>query len=172
MLLYFKLHVRLTHGNWLTHSIRQRWAEVIQATGRHTQYWTFNQFCMGKNLFKCVNREYQSPRITFLQQQNGPVIFQQDRAGITQAFLQHHNVHVMNPWPAHSPDLNVIKHVWSRIGLEVKKMHPPPTTLVQLEQNLITAWNNIPQADIARLVHSMRRRCAAVIDANGGNTRY
>ena len=128
---------------------------------------------MGKNLFKCVNREYQSPRITFLQQQNGPVIFQQDRAGITQAFLQHHNVHVMNPWPAHSPDLNVIKHVWSRIGLEVKKMHPPPTTLVQLEQNLITAWNNIPQADIARLVHSMRRRCAAVIDANGGgDTRY
>ena len=54
--------------------------------------------------------------VPFLQQQNEPVIFQQDnapahRAGVTQAFLQHHNVNVMIPWAAHSPDLNVIQHV-------------------------------------------------------------
>jgi hypothetical protein len=33
-------------------------------------------------------------------------------------------------------------------------------------------WMHIPQALFARLVASMRRRCQAVIAANGGHTRY
>nr|KAG5698567.1 hypothetical protein BaRGS_027078 [Batillaria attramentaria] len=34
------------------------------------------------------------------------------------------------------------------------------------------AWANIPRAASNTLVRSMNRRCQAVIDANGGHTRY
>nr|KAG5698401.1 hypothetical protein BaRGS_006596 [Batillaria attramentaria] len=34
------------------------------------------------------------------------------------------------------------------------------------------AWANIPRAASKTLVRSMTRRCQAVIDANGGHTRY
>ena len=33
-------------------------------------------------------------------------------------------------------------------------------------------WQNIPQDTIRRLVASMHRRCEAVIQAQGGHTRY
>ena len=33
-------------------------------------------------------------------------------------------------------------------------------------------WDNITQDQIQRLIRSMRRRCQATLDANGGHTRY
>ncbi len=33
-------------------------------------------------------------------------------------------------------------------------------------------WNNIPLATINNLINSMRRRCVALREANGGHTRY
>ena len=47
-----------------------------------------------------------------------------------------------------------------------------PQTLLQLEQALIQEWNNLPLNVIRRYVGSMGRRCAAVINAAGGHTRY
>jgi hypothetical protein len=44
--------------------------------------------------------------------------------------------------------------------------------LQQLERFLQQEWMAIPQIEIQTLVQSMRRRCIAVRDANGGHTRY
>ncbi len=49
---------------------------------------------------------------------------------------------------------------------------PPPNTIAQMQEALRDEWEAIPQQDIKRLVHSMRRRLTALIQANGGNTRY
>ena len=93
-------------------------------------------------------------------------------AGTTNQFLHAKNVQVMGPWPAKSPDLNPIEHVWSMIGSAVRNGPNPPRNQDEMAQALITKWNAIDNWTIQRLIYSMRRRCTAVIQANGGSTRY
>ena len=58
------------------------------------------------------------------------------------------------------------------MGRRLRQDPIQPLTLADLGQMLIQTWNNIPQAFLNRLVASMRRRCQACINANGGHTRY
>jgi hypothetical protein len=41
----------------------------------------------------------------------------------------------------------------------------------QLQTTIEKEWDNIPNATIS-LINSMRRRCAALHEENGGHTRY
>ena len=109
--------------------------------------------------------------------QHGPLTFQHDnapayRANVTRQFLQQNGINVIQPWPAYSPDLNPIEHLWDKLDREVRSINPPPATPLQLERALVLARNNIPQDFIRNLIHSMRRRCTAVINANGSHTSY
>jgi len=45
-------------------------------------------------------------------------------------------------------------------------------TLAQLKQIILDAWNAVPDSYIETLYNSWRARCQAVIDANGGPTKY
>jgi transposase len=76
------------------------------------------------------------------------------------------------PWPALSPDLSPIEHLWDELGRRVRNGLNPPETLDELRRALIQEWNNIPQSFIKILIGSMRRRCQSVINARGGHTRY
>ena len=44
------------------------------------------------------------------------------------------------PWPARSPDLNLIEHIWDIIGLRVKERTSPVQTLNDLKQTLHQEW--------------------------------
>ena len=89
----------------------------------------------------------------------------------TQEFLTAEMVNVL-PWPAFSPDLSPIEHLWDMMDRRVRSRDPPPQTLPDLRLALQEAWDEIPQAVITRLIASMRRRCTSVRDAHGGHTRY
>ena len=93
------------------------------------------------------------------------------RARTVQQFLQQNNVDHLD-WPARSPDLSPIEHVWYILGQHVRQRVPRPRTLQALGAALQEEWKRIPQLQIARLIRSMRRRCVACIDATGGHTRY
>lgn len=102
--------------------------------------------------------------------------FQQDNARphsarITRQYFDDHDIDVL-PWPANSPDLSPIEHLWDEMERRLRILDPQPETLDQLRASLIRVYNDIPQAFIRNLINSMRRRIRAVLDANGGHTRY
>ncbi len=49
---------------------------------------------------------------------------------------------------------------------------PVPANIPQLCTAIEQEWTNIPQATINNLINSMRRRCVALLEANGGHSRY
>ena len=93
------------------------------------------------------------------------------RARLVTNFLGQQNVNRMI-WPACSPDLNPIEHLWDVLGQRLRSNHAPPATLARLTDVLQMEWNAIRQATLQNLVQSMRCRCQACTQARGGHTRY
>ena len=82
------------------------------------------------------------------------------------------NIDFIDDWPSKSPDLNPIEYLWDNLDTRVRQRQNPPGNVNELRDALLEEWNNIPQAQINNLIHSMRRRCQAVSNARGGHTRY
>lgn len=117
-----------------------------------------------------------TPHVLPFIQANAGMTFQQDNARphvarVNMAFLAQHNIDVL-PWPSLSPDLSPIEHVWDQLGRQVRRRRNPPQTLPDLAHALQEEWQNIPMPRINRAIASMRRRCQAVVNANGSFTRY
>lgn len=74
------------------------------------------------------------------------------------------------PWPANSPDLNPIENLWYLCNQQVQEHNP--RTKAGYWRLLKKTWESFPQSVIESLIKSMPRRCQAVIDADGGNTKY
>ena len=90
--------------------------------------------------------------IPFLQR-HGPAILMHDNAmprvaRICRQFLNRNNVNVL-PWPAVSPDMNPIEHIWDYFGRKVRA-RGNVNNLRDLENALIQEWNNIPNVVIRR----------------------
>ncbi|GFV57103.1 uncharacterized protein TNCV_3530521 [Trichonephila clavipes] len=66
-------------------------------------------------------------------------------------------------WPACSPDLDPIEHVWDILGRRIAARPRPPATVRDLEIALLEEWNSIPQSLIDNPIASMENRCAAVL---------
>ena len=121
-----------------------------------------------------INEVLQPVVLPFVKQHH--VVLQDDnarphRARIVQQFLQQNNVDHLD-WPARSPDLSPIEHVWDILGKRIRQRVPRPRMLQALGAALQEEWKRIPQLQIARFIRSMHRRCVACIDATGGHTRY
>ena len=118
-----------------------------------------------------INEVLQPVVLPFVQQYH--VLLQDDnarphRARIVQQFLLQNNVDHPD-WPAQSPDLSPIEHVWDILGQRVRQRVPRSRMLQALGAALQEEWRRIPQLQIARLIRSICRRCAACIDATGGH---
>ncbi|UYV73054.1 hypothetical protein LAZ67_10001682 [Cordylochernes scorpioides] len=65
------------------------------------------------------------------------------RARPVNEYLQSEDIRRMD-WPARSPDLNPIEHVWDALGRRIGARHPSPRTLVELRTALLEEWGLLP----------------------------
>ncbi|GFX49775.1 transposable element Tcb2 transposase [Trichonephila clavipes] len=79
------------------------------------------------------------------------------RANLVEDFLFEERI-VQMEWPACSPDMNPIEHVWDALGRRVVGRQPPPQTLQELERALLEEWDRIPQLVINSFIDSMPQR--------------
>ena len=121
--------------------------------------------------------EVLQPFVVPALQQIGPnAVFQDDnarphRSAAVNSFIQQEDINRMS-WPACSPDLNPIEHLWDEIGRRLRQNYPPAQNRAHLLQQLQEQWNAIPQATVRHLIHSMRQRCVECLQNNGGHTRF
>ena len=97
------------------------------------------------------------------------VIFQDDNApchvaGRPIQWRQAHGIRRL-PWPAQSPDLNPIKHLWDHLDRQVRKRTPLPTSSAAMAEALQDEWENIPLSVLRKLILSMQKRVMAVLKA-------
>lgn len=105
------------------------------------------------------------------------IIFMHDNARSHTAFVSRNALKeagiVMLPWPARSPDLNPIEHVWDILGRRVSSSYDhPPATLHQLRQRLSEQWNKLSDEECNNLIESMTTRIKECVSKNGGHTHY
>ncbi|CEP11596.1 hypothetical protein [Parasitella parasitica] len=75
-------------------------------------------------------------------------------------------------WPAQSPDLNPIEHLWAILEKRIEGRRHAIGSKDELEACLRDEWSKLDVGLAEILVQSMPSRCKEVIKAKGGNTRY
>lgn len=109
-------------------------------------------------------REYMAPNWIF-QHDNDP----KHTSGLVKRYLERQQVRVL-PWPAQSPDLNPIEHVWGELEKRVRTKNYRNGD--ELFAALQREWDRFDIETCIKLVDSMGNRCAAVKASKGFPTKY
>ena len=75
-------------------------------------------------------------------------------------------------WPAQSPHLNPIEHLWDELERQLRSRPNRPTSVPDLTNALVAEWKQILAAMFQHVVESIPRRVEAVIAAKGEPTPY
>jgi transposase len=113
---------------------------------------------------------------TQMNEERGLAVFQQDGASMhtsktTRAWLARHDVSVF-PHPSSSPDMNPIEPVWWELKKAIKSLPVLPSSVDQLRQAVVTAWEALDIEHINKHTRSMPDRVQAILSAKGGHTPY
>lgn len=123
-----------------------------------------------------IERVIQPHVIPFGQRIGENFVFMQDNARahtarITQRALSEANITVL-PWPAMSPDLNPIEHLWDHLKRSLKSNFSHVNSRQDLINALKVCWEQIPTENVIHLIESVPDRLRECIRTRGGPTRY
>lgn len=93
------------------------------------------------------------------------------RARMCNEYLENNGIERME-WPAYSPDLNPIEHVWDMLGRRVAARITPPRSLSELPKALLEEWENLSQELINSLILGLNQRCHVCLSVKGGHIPY
>jgi transposase len=104
------------------------------------------------------------------------VIFQQDNASVhttkmMQEWFSRQSFSLLT-WPAQSPDLNPIEHLWAILKRRLNQYDSPPKGMIELWERVVQVFSSITAHDCRRLIESMPKRIEAVIASKGRWTKY
>ena len=102
--------------------------------------------------------------------------FQQDNdpkhtANVSRRWLESHNIRVL-PWPARTPEMNIIEHVWELIDQRIRQRPHAARSLDELWEWIQQEWYSIPESYIRSLYDSMIKRVADLKEAQGWNVPW
>jgi transposase len=92
-------------------------------------------------------------------------------ARIVQHVLEQEAVQTI-PWPAMSPDMNPIEHVWDFIGRKINQRNPKWQNIDEIRTAILQEWQQFPQEQLRRLVRSMTRRATQLHNKRGGTIAF
>ena len=104
------------------------------------------------------------------------IIFQQDNdlkhtALLIKQWFEDNSIRVLD-WPAQSPDLNPIEHLWNKMDRCLRRLETPVRTQDQVWDAIQKIWVELGNDVCKKLVDTMPARINDVIRANGGYTRW
>ena len=104
------------------------------------------------------------------------VTFQQDNdpkhtSKKAKKWMEDQNITLLD-WPAQSPDLSPIEHLWVHIKNRLDEYPTQSRGVWETWERAVEVWNNIPPEVCQNLIESVSRRLEAVIKAKGGHTKY
>jgi DDE superfamily endonuclease len=102
------------------------------------------------------------------------IIFQQDNdpkhtSRLATQWFKEYNIRVL-PWPAQSPDMNLIEHVWAILDDAIRCRNALPRNLDELWTALQEEWEKLDMNKVRALYLSMPRRVEALHAAKGSYT--
>jgi hypothetical protein len=110
-----------------------------------------------------------------LEMEEGECYFQQDNSKHTfkkaKKWFKDNDIQVIS-WPAQSPDLNPIEHLWEHLKHQLCQYETLPKGVHELWDRVSEEWNKILPETCQNLIKSMLRRIQAVRRAKGGHTKY
>jgi hypothetical protein len=92
----------------------------------------------------------------------GPFLFQHDNASVHKArsiqkWFDEIGVAELD-WPAQSPDLNPIEHLWDELEHRLRARPHRPTSVSNLTDTLVAEWKQVPTSMFQHLVDCLPRR--------------
>ena len=92
-------------------------------------------------------------------------------ARVCMDYLNWETIEVMD-WPACSPDLNPVEHVWDILYRHILHGDHPPKTIQELTNILRHELETVALQTVQNLVRSMPQWCQECCAARGGHTHY
>ena len=131
---------------------------------------------MDADLYVSIMEDKLKKTLEYRGQTTDDVIFPQDNdpqhtSKNAKKWFEDNDITVLK-WPAQSPDLNPIKHLWNHLKKRLAGYEEPANRVAELWERVQVEWDKITKEECQKLIESMPRRLAAVVRAKGGYTKY
>ena len=131
---------------------------------------------MDANLYQTILGDELLATLQWYKLKKGNIYFQHDNdpkhtAKSTKKWLIDSKIKVLG-WPAQSPDLNPIEHLWNEMDRRLRKRPLRPRNKDELWDVLQEIWEGIEPEFCQKLISSMPRRLSDIRKAKGGYVNW